>query len=384
MSVTVKHLNADATFLLTFQPASIPSPALTSPPGSPNLAPSNSFSILLDPWLIGSSKIYHPKFAISRHRIAPCVASLKDIPTPDVVVISQGKPDHCHEETLRQLPPGGPGDDDDDDGGGPLILAAPAAAKRIRSWRHFHPSRVQSMRPFKPHRHGHPSSSRRKRRGPRPDTLRRIVLPPLTPSGSPGEVTIAFLPEKLDVTGLHTAIGITYRPPTSSTLFPAAFSLASSSSTPPGSPRSFHSSSMSSYAAPTDRPVSLIYSPHGVGYDVIEPYASTHLVAEAALPLTTLLHPLDRVQNPWWLGGNVSVGLPGGLAVARNLMARCWVSAHDEDKEVGGVSTIPIRTRKYGAHEARALLAHGGKGIETDVLVLDPGRELTIRSTDYW
>ena len=61
-----------------------------------------------------------------------------------------------------------------------------------------------------------------------------------------------------------------------------------------------------------EKTLSVIYSPHGVSYDVIRPYASSYLVSESALPLTALLHSFDCVENPWWLGGNISAGSPGG------------------------------------------------------------------------
>ena len=49
----------------------------------------------------------------------------------------------------------------------------------------------------------------------KPESIIRFFIPPLTAGGSPGEATIAFIPTKFDVTGLHNAIGITYRPPIS-------------------------------------------------------------------------------------------------------------------------------------------------------------------------
>lgn len=103
--------------------------------------------------------------------------------------------------------------------------------------------------------------------------------------------------------------------------------------------------------------MSIIYTPHGIPYRLIKAYASTHLVAEAALPLDCLIHPFDRVENLWWLGGVIVTGFPGGQEIANNLLARYWVSAHDEDKEVGGISTKPVRTRRYDRHQAQLLMA---------------------------
>ncbi len=279
-----------------------------------------------------------------------------------MVLISQDKPDHCHEATLRQLSP---------DLKDAIILAVPAAAKKIKSWRYFDPSRVCALLPF--------SEST-------PNTITRIALPASTPLESPGEVTVAFMPAKRDLTGLHNAIGITYRAPSSQ----ASISFSSSISLPPTPPESPGSSDILASESSTrslqrPRTLSLIYSPHGVTYTHIKPYAISHLVREAALPLTALLHSFDRVQNPWWLGGNISAGLPGGLEIAQNLLARAWISAHDEDKENSGFSVSNIKTRKYTVDEVRALL-HGddprpnkGTGyVLTDVRVLDVGEEMVL------
>ena len=126
----------------------------------------------------------------------------------------------------------------------------------------------------------------------------------------------------------------------------------------------------------------MIYSPHGVTYPHILPYATTHLILTAALPLTCLLHSFDRVQNPWWLGGNISAGLPGGLEIAQNLLAKCWISAHDEDKDSTGVSVSRTVTKKFGVKEVRDLVERerrGGK-VGVDVRSMDVGEEIILRA----
>ncbi|KAF1956686.1 hypothetical protein CC80DRAFT_63366 [Byssothecium circinans] len=126
---------------------------------------------------------------------------------------------------------------------------------------------------------------------------------------------------------------------------------------PPASPRSFRTVSSSSgtiIPSPNndrEKTLSVIYSPHGVSYDVIQPYASSHLVTEAALPLTALIHSFDRVENPWYLGRNISAGLPGGLVIAKNLYAHSWISAHDADKNNRGLSVMQTRIGKYAMDE---------------------------------
>ncbi|KAL8736651.1 MAG: hypothetical protein Q9166_000017 [cf. Caloplaca sp. 2 TL-2023] len=429
MSFKIKHLNGDTTFLLTFSPVE-QRPTLNRyghPPGT--------FSVLVDPWLSGPSSMWHPKFLLSKHTVPSCISNLSHIPEPNVVLVSQDKPDHCHEPTLRQLDPTSTFTN---------VLAIPAAAKKIRGMKHFSLDQVHALPAY---------SSKDK------ESVVRFYIPPLTSGGTFGEATIAYIPAKMDMSGLHNAIGITYRPPTAAP-FPAQDSPPSSTysnfsspnpqqyqlnnlpPTPPDSPNqrpcslsastnpstlstssssspaisqscsattapstshslhahspsyhspSFHThththSTSSTSSANQPRPaktLSLIYSPHGLAYTpYLSQYATTHLVPHAALPLTTLIHGFDRIENPWYMGGNVNAGLPGGVEIAKNLMARCWIGAHDEDKENSGVSVLKIRMRKYGLSEVREMVKRewsgGGGGCE--VRVLDCGEELVMRS----
>ncbi|KAL8860449.1 MAG: hypothetical protein Q9178_003108 [Gyalolechia marmorata] len=432
MSLKIKQLNGDTTFLLTFSPAD-QRPSLNRyghPPGT--------FSVLVDPWLSGPSSMWHPKFLLSKHTVPSCISSLSEIPEPNVVLVSQDKPDHCHEPTLRQLNPASTLTN---------VLAIPAAARKIRGMKHFHPSRVHAL----------PTYSRKDE-----DSIVRFYIPPLTLGGTSGEATIAYIPAKMDVSGLHNAIGITYRPPTAapflaqpsppsstysnfsspnpqqyqldnmpptppdtpnqrprslsastnpSTLsmtsaISPAISQTSSASTAPTSSHSLHahspsfhspsfhthththstSSTNSNFHPRPAKTLSVIYSPHGLAYSpYLSQYATTHLVSHAALPLTTLIHGFDRVENPWYMGGNVNAGLPGGVEIAKNLMARCWIGAHDEDKENSGVSVLKIRMRKYSLREVREFVRKewsggGGGGGGCEVRALDCGEELVMRS----
>ena len=401
MSLSVKHLNGDSTFLLTFTPLDQPvlSTGHSHVPGT--------FIILVDPWISGPSQVWHPKFSLSSHTVPSCIQHLSELPPPNMVLISQDKPDHCHEETLRQLDPALRHT---------LILATPAAVKKIRSWRYFDPSRVHAMPTFSDKR---------------PDSIIRFHIPSLITGANPGEVTIAYIPAKFDMTGLHNAVGITYRPPATCPTFtpnPFASSFFSSSSsnsafslplqgspyvsesplTPPDSPESpmsefssthssfqssiFPHSDMSSVSTdfsnpmsvafnPNPKTLSVIYSPHGVTYSHVLPYATSHLVSRAALPLTLLLHAFDRVQNPWYLGGNISMGMPGGLEIARNLLAKCWISAHDEDKEKSGFSVAKLCISKYSVADVTKLveMERRGEKVGLDVRVLDCGQEALLK-----
>lgn len=203
------------------------------------------------------------------------------------------------------------------------------------------------------------------------------------PRGTCGEITMTWLPARRDVSALHHAIGITYRPPGN---FLSELPLS-----PPDSPASFETACCSPVTTSSrfshglrEKTLSVIYSPHGVSYDIIRPYAASHLIREAALPLSVLIHSFDRVENPWYLGGNISAGLPGGMVIAKNLCARSWISAHDAQKNNRGLSVRQTKVGKYADHEIKRLFSkHDGERIKTAVstnlVVLEAGEEHLVR-----
>lgn len=390
MALTVKHLNADTTFLLTFSPVFAPPHADGRFPGS--------FTILIDPWLDGPSSIWNPKFQISHHTTESCVRSLTEIPEPDLIIVSQDKPDHCHRETLCSLPADSH----------VRILATPAAAKKIISWNHFRNASIETMQPY--------SASSQK-------TIKRIPVPGYTRSSAPGEVTIAYLPAKMDVTRLHNAFGITYRAPSSQTTAPSG-TIVDLPLSPPASPALSPSPtisrprtaerSVSFLAAPIsgpltpppdtpmseqmpdfptmsvrEKPLSVLYSPHGVSTSTIAPYASMHLAKESALPLTALFHSINTEENPWFMGGVVAAGYPGGADIVRKLGAQCWISAHDEVKDNRGWSVAFIKSTKYTMDDVQRKLEDDVRSyaeknnekkrhVKTMVLNLQPGQQMRV------
>ncbi|EMD00025.1 hypothetical protein BAUCODRAFT_63319, partial [Baudoinia panamericana UAMH 10762] len=298
MSLTVEKLNDDTTFLLAFAPAFAPKKGniVRKFPGA--------YTILLDPWLSGQSSILHPTFQVSRHTSKVAVKSLADLrELPDVIIISQDKPDHCHRKTLCSLPKNTR----------TQILATPAAAKKIESWRHFEPGVVRIIRPYCPEK---------------PDALFKIPLAPYTHTSSAGEITIANVPTRRDITGLHNAIGITYRPP--------------------GSLLTSHDGDC--------KTISAIYTPHGLSFSALAPYLQSHLDQLSALPVTALFHCVNSERNPWFMGGLVARGAPGGTDVAVRTRARYWISAHDEAKENRGVSVRWIKGTRYSPEEVVSML----------------------------
>ena len=78
------------------------------------------------------------------------------------------------------------------------------------------------------------------------------------------------------------------------------------------------------------------------------------------------------------MGGNVAAGLPGGVEIAQNLMARCWVSAHDEDKDNSGVSVLQVKTRKYNTEEVVEMVRD--QSGSTSVVNLGVGQEIVLKA----
>ncbi|KAJ4163262.1 hypothetical protein LMH87_005003 [Akanthomyces muscarius] len=431
MALTIKQLNGDASFLLTFEPIETSDVALSTQP----------FHVLLD-----------PRIATASSSSSSVVAALQDLPDIDLVLVSSARSDHCHEATLRQLPSTSK----------TRILAEPAAARRIRGWRCFDKGTVEAL----PRWEDCPAPGKEERR------VLRIPILPQVFGGEPGEMTLTYLGQKREA---HAAIGITYRPPTvSPTAFrrgnrAAAATPNSSSPIPPCPPRlptpalsfSDAGSSSSSSSVPgspasstvdgspmlpamppppltrtgtrnssggtrrrrsgravqscatwrslrtlsphsLDRGVSVIFAPHGIPYRALQSYATTHLLRQAVLPLTALLHCFDAPAQPWYLGGS-SGGMPMGQETASALGAKAWISCHDGEKDVGRgggvVGRLVGKKQRFVADEVqRALDASHAQGMAspgnllrksaghhpTEVLALEAGEEIAMTSEGIW
>lgn len=72
--------------------------------------------------------------------------------------------------------------------------------------------------------------------------------------------------------------------------------------------------------------------------------------------------------------------MPGGLGIAQSLLAKCWISAHDEEKESSGLSIKKMVTSKYTVEEVKALAEAGRKGGKAgvDVRKLGCGEEVVL------
>jgi hypothetical protein len=380
MAMNVKPLNADTTFLIDFIPSFAPPNATARFPGS--------FTILIDPWVTGSSSVWSEAFQISHHTTSPCISSLRDIPEPDLIIISQDKPDHCHKQTLCTLPADSR----------IHILATPVAAKLIKSWKHFTHAKIETMQPY---------SSKTE------SSVIRIPIPGYSLTSKGGEVTVSYMPQKMDPTRLHNAIGLTYRAPNSKTtsVNGSVVNLLNLPPSPQDSPMAGVFSEIPAdqddfftapdslmelegdlpVVPPCEKTISVLYSPHGVCYAAVNSYAVSFLAKESALPLTALFHSINTEENPWFMGGIVAAGYPGGAEIVRNLGARFWISAHDEVKDNQGWSVTWIKSTVYSAEDAQQKLDEEKKSTawsqqgktgrlndRTQIVRLDVGERLRI------
>jgi hypothetical protein len=167
MSLRIQHLNADATFLLTF---SNPPRPTTSPKSEP-------FTLLIDPWLHSEAITYHSKFSNIIHTVPGTYSTLRELPqAPSAVLVTHNKADHLHEGTLKDF---------DWDSHNTNFYAVPYAMSVVRSWPWFPKSRLNELQASKP---------------------TRVV------TGEGEYVEIEFLPVKhiWEIPVLHSAIGIKY------------------------------------------------------------------------------------------------------------------------------------------------------------------------------
>jgi L-ascorbate metabolism protein UlaG (beta-lactamase superfamily) len=184
MSLSIQALNNDSTFLLTFSPTPNDGSETTRSPGT--------ITVLVDPWLVGPASIFSRTFSSQERTSDALISSLADMSTPpDLVLISQDSPDHCHRATLQTLPHDTPAS----------ILAPASAAKRIRGWKHFsRAGAVTTMPQFMP-------------ADPYDSSFR------LPAHGRPSKTSldIAFLTEPWDFMGIHNSYGLIYTTPSSTT-----------------------------------------------------------------------------------------------------------------------------------------------------------------------
>ncbi|RVD83863.1 uncharacterized protein DFL_005637 [Arthrobotrys flagrans] len=339
MPITLQHITADSTWLIT----------LTSPHNPPSHTP---FNILVDPWIVGPSEVWHPKFAQNHHTTPPSIPSLTELnPQPDILLISQTKSDHCNEATCRQL----------SKDGSLQVYTVPGADSIVKSWKHFNPENVHRLRPF---------TSRKSGRVSRVPIYKNPVPSKLADESSTSNETnkdkdeedytfetdpsvaaiveLAFLPALNEENAptvppltphstnlLHPTIPTAHQVTSAITLSTVPSNISTSPSTQSNSNNNAHTDSPNQFPkkpAPPPKPSSkksinlkqpgpkntltdsLLYTPHGV-----PPSALTQYLYSLPLPLTAFLHCFVKVDNPKWLGGTVSSGLPNALKILTEL-----------------------------------------------------------------
>ncbi len=76
------------------------------------------------------------------------------------------------------------------------------------------------------------------------------------------------------------------------------------------------------------------------------------------------------------------MGVDGGLEIARALMARCWVSAHDEVKDDRGVAVKFLKCERNSAELVKNNITQSEGKWECDVRSLEVGAEVRLRADD--
>ena len=82
-------------------------------------------------------------------------------------------------------------------------------------------------------------------------------------------------------------------------------------------------------------------------------------------------------------------GAAGGIKIAQSLMARCWLSAHDEPKDDRGVAVKKLKIHRMQPEEVQRQLWAGEEaqglrrlGWFCDVRSLGVGKEMILRSNE--
>ncbi|PTB64428.1 hypothetical protein BBK36DRAFT_1170998 [Trichoderma citrinoviride] len=344
MSLKICRLCSADSFLLTFTPLA----GIIRDP----------FHILLDP------VVEEPP--LSRQ----CISSTRHIPEANLIIIGPGRDNHLLEASLRQILPTSTKT---------IILTDPATAKTIRGWRHFDKGNVKTLSPWQdPRLRGR-------------DTVIRLPVPPCYAGGDHGEVTVALVSQKRnDICAraapspfrrsiATTSMVLMQLPPKNPPQLLISLPKPSLGDwtakpvppTPPDTPVPKHvPRNGTDKALPVPRiheqTLSVIFSPRGTSYESIKPYATSHLVSEAALPLTALIHSFDSEPMPRWAIGRSSSGrskslVPIGQETALALGARSWVRTRGANSNSSGKAAVVLRsrrprTRTFLRHEIQELL----------------------------
>lgn len=74
------------------------------------------------------------------------------------------------------------------------------------------------------------------------------------------------------------------------------------------------------------------------------------------------------------------MGADGGIPIARALMARNWISAHDEEKDDRGVGVKLLKCDRNNVDTVKRKIAQVDDRWQCEVVSMDVGAELTMTS----
>ncbi|KAK7740030.1 hypothetical protein SLS62_011146 [Diatrype stigma] len=124
-------------------------------------------------------------------------------------------------------------------------------------------------------------------------------------------------------------------------------------------------------AATASRPLSVVYAPHGTAFPHLAAWTSSHLLQEAALPLTALLHPMDGVV----LGATVRAQ----IRTAQEASARPASSSSSSTSSWSSWSSTLGRLRFGGGGSNKAATAAAQAAAATGSSVVCAGAEIASR-----
>ena len=279
------------------------------------------FNILLDPWLAGGqsdvaswfSQQFHatpsavPSIAAVDHLLHEVESLATNRPPPaestcliDAVAISHEFSDHCHRDTLLDLPPSVP------------VFATATAAKLIQSWRHF--TTVHAVAAFD-------------------HDWTRATLPSLPPW-----LAITRLTTPGNVLYYHSALLIVFAPP---------HGRGGSAEGVIYTPHGIAPADLACVPG-ADPPIATLAFLHGL-HDVHLPKAQLNLGAKNGLSAQRLL------RARYWIGTHDEVKRGGGL-VSWFLGRRVWTVAEALEEEMKGEGEEGTNWLELGNGESRVLV----------------------------
>jgi Beta-lactamase superfamily domain len=320
------HLNADSSWLLQ-----LPVPSAFQRPHCRTY-----FNILVDPWLQGYQSDVSYWFSNQTHAIHSAYQTIQEVSdlawklephsqaecAIDVVAISHEFTDHCHRDTLLEVPASVP------------VYAPDKAAALIRSWSHF--ATVNEPQNF-----GTGQGSGK--------TNASVY------SALPSWVAIMRLVDPQNALYYHSAVVI---------LFHASALPLHNSKRCDGSEAEDSESLVSGAEENDDGQANnavecVLYTPHGIAPSAVAAIENT---TSPRIRTLCLLHGMhDVVLSPVQ---QLNLGGHNALQVQRILKPTYWVATHDEVKKGGGLVSYFLRRKVVNLQDA---LQHEKSGSEAQV-----------------